>query len=235
MVSHNATCVWSRGSYNKHTQSPTISSPLVWWHQQQWTHTQSLPLPLQVWWRQLCSSPIARLKNLSPFTFFTSARVPRALLPSRDTDTLASTRREPSCMFPSQERMVCSNSCSSLTKEAASTPHLMSGSVTISIKPHPVGMATTCITVLWIKHSTHTHTYVCMYVRTYVHSWWEISAVGYFTKLMKSDTQIFLNLVKCSCCYGNNPQNIVSHFCTHSLVYTYKHSNWCSNSILPVL
>ena len=63
--------------------------------------------------------------------FLISQRVPSGS-PGRRTDTLASQRKLPSCMLPSQMPIHCTSACSALAYATASSELVRSGSETIS-------------------------------------------------------------------------------------------------------
>ena len=66
------------------------------------------------------------------FRFLISQRVPSLSLPAGRTDTLASQRKLPSCMLPSQMPIQRTSACSVLAYATASSELRMSGSLTIS-------------------------------------------------------------------------------------------------------
>ena len=65
------------------------------------------------------------------FRFLISRRVPKGA-PGRRTETLASQRKLPSCMLPSQMPSQTTSACSAFAYSTASALERMSGSVTIS-------------------------------------------------------------------------------------------------------
>ena len=69
--------------------------------------------------------------------FLTSTLVPSSEVPTGRTDTLASTRIEPSSIFTSDTPIACSTARSSLTYARACSALRMSGRLTISMSGTP--------------------------------------------------------------------------------------------------